>query len=69
MRKLIGAVLLVAALFVFLGPPKKHLIDDPAPSASGGGALVAEISKGERVDLARHLYPGRYTVVAFHADW
>ncbi|MCG3191610.1 MAG: hypothetical protein L6R30_16830 [Thermoanaerobaculia bacterium] len=69
MRKLAGAVLLVAALFVFLGPPKKHLPPEPSASTSEAGDLVATISNGERVDLARNLYPGRYTVVAFHAEW
>lgn len=68
MRKLSGAVLLVAALFVFLGPPKKHLPVEPSSSGAGGD-LVTTISRGEKVELAQHLYPGRYTVVAFHADW
>ena len=49
---------------VGLGGAPLHGADTPAD------ARIREISRGEKVDVKRHLVPGKYTIVAFfHDDW
>ncbi len=69
MKQLVGAALMIAALFIFLGPPKKHLPEPPLTPSTANVEIVKKISEGERVELTDHLATGRYTVFAFSADW
>lgn len=69
MRQLLGAGVMVAALFVFLGPPKKHAVPAVSGSAVSDAEIVKKVSDGNRFDFRDHMAAGRYTVFAFHADW
>lgn len=40
-----------------------------APSADDRKNPIQLISKGEKVDIKKHLEAGKYTVVDFYADW
>jgi hypothetical protein len=75
-KLLAGAALLGAAWLAYSDPPRptdasaedaEDVLDDA--SILDPADLVAVISRGERVDLQEHLEDGRYTVVAFGADW
>jgi len=38
-------------------------------TTQGHGTSGAIISEGEKIDLAKYLVPGKYTVFFFYANW
>ena len=64
----VGRVLALCALVSFFA---YHVAPDSLPglSALTGGDRIRTISRGETVDVEKHLSPTGRTIVEFTADW